>query len=62
MTGEELKTLRKKYNLKQQEVADGIGTAYQRISEWEQGKFKISKAYQMLLKQYFEKQEAEEKK
>jgi DNA-binding transcriptional regulator YiaG len=43
-------------------VADGIGTARQRISEWEQGKFKISKAYQMLLKQYFEKQEEEGKK
>jgi transcriptional regulator with XRE-family HTH domain len=55
MTGQELKLLRQKYNLTQKEVAEAIGTNYNRISEWELGKFKISKAYQLLLEAYFKK-------
>jgi transcriptional regulator with XRE-family HTH domain len=53
-TGEKLKELRKKHNLKQQEVADGIGAARERISEWENKKFEISNSYQRLLKLYFD--------
>lgn len=52
-TGEKLKFLRKKYGLKQQEVADNIGSARERISEWENKKYPISKAYQRLLSIYF---------
>jgi transcriptional regulator with XRE-family HTH domain len=55
MTGQELKLLRQKHNLTQKEVAEAIGTNFNRISEWELGKFKISKAYQILLETYFKK-------
>lgn len=38
MTGKELKTLREKYNLTQDEVAEALGTVKNRVSEWENGK------------------------
>jgi transcriptional regulator with XRE-family HTH domain len=52
-TGEKLKELRKKHGLKQQEVADGIGAARERISQWENKVYPISKAYQRLLILFF---------
>jgi transcriptional regulator with XRE-family HTH domain len=53
MNGQELKTLREKYNLTQQEVADGVNCKQTRISEWENGKYSISKAYKQLLSVFF---------
>ncbi len=53
-TGEKLKELRKKHGLKQQEVADGIGSARERISQWENAKHPISKSYQKLLSLFFD--------
>lgn len=53
MTGEELKSLRKKHNLTQREVAAGIEAQQTRISDWENGRYTISNAYQILLKQFF---------
>lgn len=55
MTGKELKELRGKYNLTQREVAEGINATQVRISQWENDVYTISKAYQTLLKMYFEK-------
>ena len=54
MDGVELKTLRQKFNLKQQELAEKIGTKQQRISEWENGA-NISPVYQRVLREVFEK-------
>ncbi len=55
MTGKKLKELRKKYNLTQREVAEGINANQVRISQWENNVYTISKAYQLLLKMYFAK-------
>lgn len=55
MNGKELKSLRISYNLTQKELADAIGANRVRISEWENDKYSISKSYQRLLLQYFEK-------
>jgi len=52
-TGEKLKELRKKYGLKQQEVADGIGVMRNKISQWENNYNKISNIYQKVLKDFF---------
>lgn len=57
MSGQELKELRKKYNLTQKEVAEAIGTDDTRISEWENDKSSISKSYQKLLENYFSDKE-----
>ncbi|HAS43464.1 MAG TPA: hypothetical protein DCS93_23490 [Microscillaceae bacterium] len=38
MTGEELRSLRQKYNLTQDELAEALGTVKNRVSEWENGK------------------------
>jgi DNA-binding transcriptional regulator YiaG len=51
MTGIELKTLRKNAGLTQSELAEKIGTSKQVISTWENGRFKISNAYELLLRQ-----------
>ena len=59
MDGAELKLLRQKFNLKQQELADKIGTKQQRISEWENGA-NISPVYQRVLSEVFEKLKKEE--
>ncbi len=57
-TGEKLKELRKKYGLKQQEVADGLDVSQAKVSEWETGRYQsISKAYQKLLEQFFKNYE-----
>lgn len=57
--GTRLKALRKQHNLTQEEVANGIGTKKQRISEWETGRIQqISPAYQRLLEDFFEKRES----
>lgn len=53
MTGEELKTLRLKAGLTQTELAEKIKVAYNRISEWENGKYKMSKVYNRLLNEVF---------
>ncbi len=55
MNNEELKNLRQKYNLTQEEVAESVGTVKQRVSEWENGRKSISPAYQRLLIEYFRK-------
>lgn len=55
MNGEELKILRKEKGLTQKEVAEYVGTNVSRISEWENGRFEISKSYQKLLESFFEK-------
>jgi len=52
-TGEKLKELRKKHNLTQKELAEKIDVAQTKISEWENEKHKISKAYQKLLLLFF---------
>jgi len=55
-TGEKLKELRKKYGLKQKQVAKGLDVSQAKISEWETGRYQsISKAYQKLLEQFFAK-------
>lgn len=53
MTGEELKILRLRANLTQTKLGQKIGVAYTRVSEWENDKHKISKAYLRLLKGVF---------
>jgi transcriptional regulator with XRE-family HTH domain len=57
MTGEQLKQRRKELGLTQQEVADGLGISRERLSEWENGKFKISNAYVKLLESFFQSKE-----
>ena len=54
MNGKDLRELREKHNLTQQDVANSIGTRVQRISEWENGKKSISPSYQRLISMYFE--------
>lgn len=49
MTGQELKERRLKANLTQKELGEKIGVADTKISEWENNKHKISKAYIRLL-------------
>ena len=58
----ELKKLRSKYGLTQEDVAKGIGTYQPVISSWEKGEYAISKAYQRLLTSFFEQKEKGEKK
>jgi transcriptional regulator with XRE-family HTH domain len=53
MNGTELKNLRIKHNLTQKDVADAISAKQPRIAEWENGKYNISNAYQILLNQFF---------
>jgi DNA-binding transcriptional regulator YiaG len=51
MTKEEVKALRLSLGFTQQQLADELGCAQQRIAEWETGKKVIGNAYQRLLKQ-----------
>ena len=53
MTGKELKTLRKQAGLTQTELGQEIGTSYPVLSNWENGKQKISNVYQKVLTDYF---------
>lgn len=53
MTGLELKILRKKKGLTQQELANAIGTYKSIISDWERGKHEISNAYKSVLIAFF---------
>lgn len=55
MNGKELKELRKKFNLTQEDVAKGIEAQRTRISDWENERYKISNAYRILLQQFFSK-------
>ncbi len=55
MTGKELKELREKYGLTQKNLAEAVETEQAQISRWENELYGISRAYQKLLKQYFEK-------
>ena len=54
-TGELLKELRKKYKLTQKEVAEGIGTTNERISEWENHKRPFGGITRKALEYYFER-------
>lgn len=53
MTGQELKELRLKAGLTQSDLGQKIGVAYTKISQWENDKHKISKAYLRYLKEVF---------
>jgi transcriptional regulator with XRE-family HTH domain len=55
MSGEELKKKRLEKGLSQYELADAIGVTQSRIWLWESDSHKISRAYQFILKQYFNK-------
>jgi transcriptional regulator with XRE-family HTH domain len=59
MDGQKLKNLREKHNLTQKDLAEAIKCDQARISQWENGKYTISKAYQTLLDMYFDKLEKE---
>lgn len=52
MEGTELKTLREKHNLTQEQLAKAIGTNRFRVSKWENG-VRISKIYVKILTEYF---------
>lgn len=54
-TGNKIKTLRKKYNLTQKDLAKEIGTTSSKVSQWETGFHKISKSYQYILNDFFVK-------
>ena len=62
MNPNDLKNLRIKHGLTQDDVAKAIGTYQPVISSWENGDYTISKAYQRLLTSYFEGKEKGEKK
>ena len=49
MDATKLKELRIAKKITQKQLAEKIGTEQSRISDWENGKFKISKSYQKLL-------------
>jgi DNA-binding transcriptional regulator YiaG len=53
MTGQELKKLRKEKGLTQQDIANALKTSKQVVSTWESEKHKISSAYEILLKDFF---------
>lgn len=53
MNGKELKILREKAQLTQKELSEKIGTLHPRISDWENGKRKISAAYLKILNDFF---------
>ena len=53
MTGEILKSLRLKAKLTQKELSEALNCDQSRISQWENGKYEISKAYKQLLEMYF---------
>lgn len=53
MTGEELKKLRLERGWTQTELAEKIGTMYNVISGWENGKHKISNVYVKILRSVF---------
>lgn len=55
MKGEELKELRKKYNLTQKDLGKEIGVSDTKISQWENSVHKISNAYVLHLKALFER-------
>lgn len=50
MTGKELKELRLKANLTQEQLAEKIGSHKQVISRWENERSNISKAYEKLIR------------
>jgi transcriptional regulator with XRE-family HTH domain len=60
MTGQQLKELRLKHGLTQEELAVKLGTAQTRVSEWESGRIKMnnitSKALEFLFKDLEKKQ------
>ena len=53
MTGEELKKLREKYELTQEELAEALGTIGSRVSEWENGRKNMRVITQKAAKYYF---------
>lgn len=61
MKGSELKILREKFNLTQQQVADAIGTNVSRVSDWENDKHKMSKAYVTIITSFFSDLEKKKK-
>lgn len=54
MTGTEIKALRQKLGITQQELAEKIGTAKARISTWENGHYTPSKSFVILMTQLAE--------
>lgn len=56
-TGELLKELRKKYKLTQTDVALGIGTVKERISEWENNKHPMGGITRKALEYFFKEVE-----
>lgn len=55
MTGKDIKTIRNKLLLLQQELADDLGLHIETIKSWEQGKRNISIKSQRLVLEYCKK-------
>jgi transcriptional regulator with XRE-family HTH domain len=53
MTGEQLRLNRKTKGFTQTDLAEKIGTVKNRISEWENGRYKISPVYRRLIENVF---------
>lgn len=49
MTSEEIKTARLSLGLSQKDLAERIGTQQARVSDWENGKYPISKPFIILI-------------
>ena len=58
MTGEELRELRLRYDLTQDELAEALDTVKNRVSEWENGKRNMRGITQKAAKYYFMLREA----
>ena len=59
MTGQDIKTIRNKLLLLQQELADDLGLHIETIKSWEQGKRNISIKSQRLVLEYCKKKGVE---
>ena len=53
MNGQELKELRLKAGMTQEELAKKLGTFKQKISNWENGIHKISRLYELAIRKIF---------
>lgn len=59
MTGQELKTLRKKYGYTQKVLAEEIGINPVRITEWETERLPMAKITQRMFEYFFKLKEKE---
>lgn len=59
MTGQDIKTIRNKLLLLQQELADDLGLHIETIKSWEQGRRNISIKSQRLILEYCKKKGVE---